>query len=95
MRLKVCIVFSIVLAAGSASAAQIWSSESACMQRQLDLKKVEDLLTITGVEMARASLEEAPKAELGGKIGENRKKVAADIKEMRNLLRALCDSIFQ
>lgn len=94
MRLKLFMVLSFLLAANSASAAEIWSSESACMQRQLDLKKVEDILTVTGVEMARASLEEIPKAQLGGKIGDNRKKIEADIKEMREVLREVCDNLF-
>jgi len=95
MRLQMCIALSALIFANSANAAQIWTSESACLQRQLDLKKVEDILTVSGVEMARASLEQIPNAQLGGKIGDNRKKVEADLKEMRELLRDLCDSLFK
>lgn len=94
MRILALTFVFVSLAVPAATAAGLASSESACLQRQLDLKKVEDVLKLTALEMANASLNDIPKAQLGGKIGESQKKVEADIKEMRQVLREVCDNLF-
>lgn len=95
MRIRICTFLAAVLAFHPASAANFATSESACLQRQLDLKKIEDMLTLTGVEMAQVSIEQIPKAQLGGKIGDSRKKAEAGVRELREALRDVCDNLFQ
>lgn len=94
MRIIACTFVCAALAAHAASAAGLASSESACLQRQLDLKKVEDIVALTAIEMAQVSLDQIPKAQLGGKIGESRKNAEAGIKDMREVLREVCDTLF-
>lgn len=94
MRILTCTFVFAALAAQTASAASLAISESACLQRQLDLKKAEDVVALTAIEMAQVSLDQIPKAQLGGKIGDSRKKAEAGIKEMREVLREVCDTLF-
>jgi len=94
MRIRICTFLAAALAFHPASAANFAASESACLLRQLDLKRIEDMLTLTGVEMAQVSIEKIPKAQLGGKIGDSRKKAEAGVKELREVLREICDTLF-
>ena len=94
MRILTCTFVFASLMSQPALAASFARSESACLQRQLDLKKIEDVLALTAVEMAQISLDQIPKAQLGGRIGDSRKQVEAGLKQMREVLREVCDALY-
>ena len=75
-------------------AAEIWKSEAECLQRQTDLKRTEDFVTVTSLEMSLASIDKIPQAKLGGKIVENREKLLQSVKEARAILRTICDTLY-
>lgn len=94
MKAAAAILATAIAFPATVSAAEIWTSEAECLQRQADLKKTEDFLTYTSVEMSRASLEKAPTEGLGGDILRNREQVTAAVKQTRDLLQKLCTSLF-
>ena len=94
MTRKLIPVAAICLSAQSSFAAEIWTSEAECLQRQVQLKQVEDSLKIVSIELARASLEKMPDAKLGGRISEARDNVQAGMKQMRAALKDVCSNLY-
>lgn len=94
MTRKIIAVIAVCLSANVASAAEIWTSEAECLQRQVQLKQIEDSLKIVSIELARASLEKMPEAQIGGRISEAKNSVEAGMKEMRSALKAMCASLY-
>lgn len=85
----------IVLSSGSSALANdITDSEAACLQRQVDIKKAEDLLRVTAEQLADASLYKIPEAKLGAATGEAKKEVATSVRKLRGSLRSACQALY-
>lgn len=87
-------IAALCLSAQASSAAEIWTSEAECLQRQVQLKQIEDSLKIVSLELARASLEKVPEAQIGGRISEAKNSVEAGMKGMRSALKAMCATLY-
>ena len=94
MTRKIIAVIAICLYANAASAAEIWTSEAECLQRQVQLKQIEDSLKIVSLELARASLEKMPEAQIGGKISAARQSAETGVREMRAALKTVCAQLY-
>ncbi|XHE14095.1 hypothetical protein PCC82_04920 [Agrobacterium deltaense] len=94
MTRKIIAVIAVCLSANAASAAEIWTSEAECLQRQVQLKQIEDSLKIVSLELARASLEKMPEAQIGGRISEAKNSIESGMKEMRSALKDVCSKLY-
>ncbi len=94
MTRKFIAIAALCLSAQVASAAEIWTSEAECLQRQVQLKQIEDSLKIVSLELARASLEKMPEAQIGGRISEAKNSVETGLKEMRSALKDVCSKLY-
>ena len=94
MTRKIIAVAAFCLSAQASFAAEIWTSEAECLQRQVQLKQIEDSLKIVSIELSRASLEKMPDAQLGGRISEAKNTVQAGMKDMRAALKDVCSNLY-
>lgn len=94
MTRKIFAIAALCVSAQVSSAAEIWTSEAECLQRQVQLKQIEDSLKIVSLELARASLEKMPEAQIGGRISEAKNSVESGMKEMRSALKDVCSKLY-
>lgn len=94
MTRKIIAVAALCLSAQTAFSAEIWTSEAECLQRQVQLKQIEDSLKIVSLELARASLEKMPEAQIGGRISSAKNSVESGMKDMRAALKDVCSKLY-
>jgi hypothetical protein len=94
MTRKIIAIAALCLTAQASSAAEIWTSEAECLQRQVQLKQIEDSLKIVSLELARASLEKMPEAQIGGRISSAKNSVESGMKDMRSALKDVCSKLY-
>lgn len=94
MNRMIAIAAAVVLASIATAKADISSSETECLKRQIEVKRAQDLLAQTSLELSRLSLEKFPDLKLGGEIGQNQKELSRSMSETRAILKKVCDHFF-
>ncbi len=93
--MKVVLFAAALAMASQANAADLSKSEVDCLQRQIQLKQLQDNAMIAAQELAKVSLYDIPEAKLGGKVAEAKDNINKGMEELRSALKEACLTIYK